>query len=403
MKGKVIIGTFLVLSLFVLGAGTSIASGKTPGVTGSEIVIGSISPLTGPIAMVGVAIANGAKDYFDYVNQKGGINGRKIKFIAEDGKYEPPTAMASLKKLIARDKIFALSSTSGTPITAALRPSIEREKLPSFTTIAASNIFTPKPPAHIFSFGPYYSENMIFNIEYVLFLLKAKSPKVALFYQDDEFGMDGRRGFEAAVKKYNLKVVAMEKYSRGTIDISSQVHNIKAAKPDYLFITSIPSATIMLLKEAKKVGLNIPIIAVANTRFEQVIKVAGDAAKNFYTTEYTALPGEDFPGMKELMSLWLKRNPKNSLPSRYYIISHVVAMVMTEAMKRCGSDLTRDKFLKVVESLKDFETGGLSGRISYSHTDHCPLTAMRVVKANPKTNRYEAVTPWGLPKLRVRK
>jgi len=254
MKGKVIIGIFLVLSLFVLGAGTSIASGKTPGVTGSEIVIGSISPLTGPIAMVGVAIANGAKDYFDYVNQKGGINGRKIKFIAEDGKYEPPTAMASLKKLIARDKIFALSSTSGTPITAALRPSIEREKLPSFTTIAASNIFTPKPPAHIFSFGPYYSENMIFNIEYVLFLLKAKSPKVALFYQDDEFGMDGRRGFEAAVKKYNLKVVAMEKYSRGTIDISSQVHNIKAAKPDYLFITSIPSATIMLLKEAKKVA-----------------------------------------------------------------------------------------------------------------------------------------------------
>lgn len=403
MNRKVTIGIFVIIFLLALGLGKGIASSKTPGVTGNEIVIGCISPLTGPIAMVGVAIANGAKDYFDYINEKGGINGRKIKFIAEDGKYEPPTAMASLKKLVARDKIFALSSTSGTPITAALRPSIEREKLPSFCTIASSNIFEPKPPAHIFSFGPYYSENMIFNIEYVLFTLKAKSPKVALFYQDDEFGMDGRRGFEAAVKKYNLKVVAMEKYSRGTIDISSQVQNIKAAKPDFLFITSIPSTTIMLLKEAKKVGLDIPILAVANTRYEQVIRVVGDAAKNFYTTEYTALPGEDCQGMRELMKIWNKKNPANTLPARYYIISHVLARIMVEGMRKCGNDLTRDKFVHVIESLKGFEIGGLTGNISYSHTDHCPLTAMRVVKANPKTNRYEAITQWGLPRLRVRR
>lgn len=403
MNRKVVVAIFMSFFLLVMGLGEGLAANKTPGVTGNEIVIGSISPLTGPIAMVGVAIANGAKDYFDYINEKGGINGRKVKFIAEDGKYEPPTAMASLKKLVARDKIFALSSTSGTPITAALRPSIEREKLPSFCTIAASNIFEPKSPAHIFSFGPYYSENMIFNIEYVLFSLKAKSPKVALFYQDDEFGMDGRRGFEAAVKKYHLKVVAMEKYSRGTIDISSQVHNIKVAKPDYLFITSIPSATIMLLKEAKKVDLDIPIFAVANTRFEQVIKVVGDAAKKFYCTEYTALPGENVPGMRELMGIWNKKNPANTLPSRYYIISHVLARIMVEGMRRCGNGLTRDKFVHVIESMKDIDTGGLTGKISYSQSDHCPLTAMRIVKANPKTNRYEPVTDWALPKLRIRK
>ena len=78
-------------------------------------------------------------------------------------------------------------------------------------------------------------------------------------------------------------------------------------------------------------------------------------------------------------------------------------MIMTEGIKRCGNDLTRDKFLKVIESLNDFDTGGLTGKISYSHGEHCPLTAMRIVKANPNTNRYEAVTKWGLPKLRVRK
>jgi len=404
MNKRVFIAVLFSCFLIVTGVlGTAIAGPKVPGVTDDEIVIGSISPLTGKIAMVGVAIANGAKDYFDYVNSKGGIHGRKIKFIAEDGKYEPPTAIASLKKLITRDKIFACISTSGTPITAALAPSIKREKLPSFCTIAASSIFSPKPPSHIFSFGPYYSENMIFNIEHVLFTLKAKNPRIALFYQNDEFGMAGQKGFKAAVEKYKLNVVAVEKYSRGAIDISSQVHNLKAAKPDYLFITTIPSHSIMLLKEAKKIGLNIPIFAVANTRFEQVIKVAGDAAANFYTTEYTALPNEkNIPRMAKMMELWHKKNPADTVPARYYILSHVNAIIMVEALKRCGKNLTREKLIQTLESMKDFDTGDISGKITYSPSDHCPLSAMRIVRANPKTLRYDAVSNWGLPKLSTR-
>jgi branched-chain amino acid transport system substrate-binding protein len=397
----------VVAVLFIIGlatfTGMTEAVAKEKGVTDNEIVIGSISPLTGNIAMVGVAIANGAKDYFNYINEKGGINGRTIKFIAEDDKYEPPTAIASLKKLITRDKIFACSSTSGTPITAALTPSIEREKLPSFCTIAASSIFYPKPPAHIFSFGPYYSENMIFNIEYMLFILKAQKPRIALFYQDDEFGMEGKKGFEIAVEKYNLNVVGVEKYSRGAIDISSQVYNLKAANPDYVFATTIPSHSIMLLKEAKKMGLDVPILAVANTRFEEVIKVAGDAAANFYVTEYTALPNEKgVPAMEKMMDLWYRNNPANTLPARYYILSHVNAIIMVEAMKRCGKDLTREKFINALESMRDFGTGGISGDITYSASDHCPLSAMRLVKANPASLSYEPVTDWELPKISIR-
>ncbi|HOP47105.1 MAG TPA: ABC transporter substrate-binding protein [Desulfobacteraceae bacterium] len=385
-----------------LGIGTVIAGDKTPGVTKDEIKIGCISPLTGQIAMVGTAIAEGARDYYNYINEKGGINGRKIKFIAEDGKYEPPTAMACLKKLIAKDKIFVLSSSSGTPITAALTASIEREKLPSFATISAASIFYPKPPSHLFSFGPYYSENMIFNIEYILFNLKEKSPKIAFFYQDDEFGIEGLTGFKKAADKYNLNVVAIEKYGRGSIDISSQVHKLKAAKPDYILASTVPSTSILLLKEARKVGLNIPIIALNNTRFEQVIKVAGDAAANFYTGEYTALPGDECPGMKRLMEIWYKNNPPDTLPARYYILSQVCAMIIVEGIEMCGDDLTRENFVRQVESIKNFDTGGITGKISYSKNDHCPLSEMCLVRANPKTNRYETISDWGLNRLKMR-
>jgi len=393
----------VIAGLVMVLTGMGMAGAAEKGLTDSEIAIGCISPLTGNIAMVGVAIANGAKDYFNYVNETGGINGRKIKFIAEDCKYEPPTAIASFKKLITRDKIFALISTSGTPITAALAPSVKREQLPSFATIAASSIFYPESPDHIFSFGPYYSENMIFNIEHVLFTLNAKNPRVAFLYQDDEFGLEGKTGFDAAAKEYGLDVVAVEKYSRGAIELGAQAHNIKSANPDYVFITTIPSHSIIFLKEAMKIGLNVPIFAVANTRFEQVIEVAGDAAENFYTTEYTALPGEKgAPAMERMMDLWYKNNPADTVPARYYILSHVNAIIMVEAIKRCGDDLTRENLIQQLEMMKDFDTGGITGNITYSDKDHCPLSAMRIVKANPKTLRYEAVTEWGLPKLSLR-
>jgi branched-chain amino acid transport system substrate-binding protein len=151
-------------------------------------------------------------------------------------------------------------------------------------------------------------------------------------------------------------------------------------------------------------GLDVPIFAVANTRFEQVIKVAGDAAANFYATEYTALPDEkNVPAVANLMSMWKKKNPSaDMVPDRYYILSHVNAIIMVEAMKRCGKDLTRKRFVETLESMKNFDTGGITGKITYSEKDHCPLSAMRLVKANPASLRYEPATDWGLPKLSSR-
>jgi ABC-type branched-subunit amino acid transport system substrate-binding protein len=381
----------------------TISAAEEPGVTKDEIIIGTLSPLTGAIAMVGIPIADAVKDYFSFINEQGGIYGRKIKVICEDDKYEPPQAVASLKKLIDRDKIFACGSTSGTPITAAVAPTVEREKLPSMAPIPAYGIFEPKPPKYIFAYGPFYADQVIFNIEYILFNLKAKDPKLAFFYQDDDFGQDGYRGFKAAVEKYKLNVVATEKYTRGAIDISSQVLNIKRANPDFLIITAIPSHSIMLLKEAKKLGLTIPIFSCANARLEEVIKVSGDAADVYYCAEYTALPNEtNVPGMAKLIRNRNKRNPAQKIPPKYYILSYVNALILGEGIKKAGENLTREKLRSAIESLKDFDTEGLTGAISFSSKDHCPMTAMRIVKANSKTGYYEPVTDWGLTKLNLR-
>ncbi len=398
---------FLVLLVCLVGVPglqeKGFSASKEPGVTKDKIVIGTISPMTGAIAMVGVPIADAVKDYFNFINEQGGIHGRKIEVISEDDKYEPPLAVASLKKLIHRDEIFALGSTSGTPITAAIRPTLEKEKTPAMSPIPAYGIFEPKSPKYIFGYGPFYADQVIFNIEHILFKLKAKDPKVAFFYQDDDFGQDGYRGFKAAVEKYKLKVVATEKYSRGAIDISSQVLNIKKANPDFVLATVIPSHAILLLKEAKKVGLKTPIFSCANAALHDVIKVAGDATDNLYCTEYTALCNEtNVPGMARLIEIRKKRNPKEEYPPKYYVISYVNALILAEGIKRAGKDLTREKLRKALETMKDFSTDGLTGPITYSEKDHCPMTAMRIIKANYKKGHYEAITDWGTTKLRLK-
>lgn len=145
-KKKLAFVLMCVCSVVLILTGNPLFAGEVPGVTKDKIIIGTISPLTGKIAMVGVPIANAIKDYFSYINEQGGINGRRVDVICEDGKYDPPQAIASLKKLLDRDKIFACASTSGTPITSALSPTISREKLPSMAPIPSYGIFGLKSP-----------------------------------------------------------------------------------------------------------------------------------------------------------------------------------------------------------------------------------------------------------------
>ncbi len=120
-------------------------------------------------------------------------------------------------------------------------------------------------------------------------------------------------------------------------------------------------------------------------------------------SEYTALPNEaNIPGMAKLIRNRDKRNPVEKVPPKYYILSYVNALILGEGTKNAGKDLTREKLRSAIESLKDFSTEGLTGSISYSQNDHCPMTAMRVVKANSKTGYYEPITDWGLTKLNLK-
>ena len=107
--------------------------------------------------------------------------------------------------------------------------------------------------------------------------------------------------------------------------------------------------------------------------------------------------------MAKLIEIRNKRNPESKVPPKYYVLSYVNALILGEGLKRAGKDLDREKLRDALESIKDFDTEGLTGSITFTPKDHCPLTAMRIVRANPKTGYYEAITDWGVPKLDLRK
>ena len=205
---------------------------NAPGVTDTTVKIGGPMLITGPIAKLGTAAADGLAIYWKWVNDQGGVHGRKIECLLEDDGYNPTRAVAAAKKLMYRDNIFAFLTTSGTPQTLQLMPILEKEKIPALSGIIQSFPGMMKDMPMLFTFGMPYGEQMILAIDYAVKDLNLKNPTFGIVYQDDAYGKENIRGIELAVNKYGLKIVGKEAYKRGAVDFSSQALNLKRANPD---------------------------------------------------------------------------------------------------------------------------------------------------------------------------
>ena len=201
----------------VLASGFSFAE---TGVTQDTIKVGVISDLTGPAAIGGIGMADGITSFFNELNEKGGVNGRKVQAIVEDCAYSPAKAVTASKKLMTSDQIFAFVSPWGTAPSTALFPVAEKEKIPIAPACSLSTSMYDPLKKYVFALGTNYVDQSILIVEYILNDLKAKNPKIALFCQDDDWGEDHRKGLEIARKKYNLPPIAVEGYRYDAREIS---------------------------------------------------------------------------------------------------------------------------------------------------------------------------------------
>ncbi|HOK39591.1 MAG TPA: ABC transporter substrate-binding protein [bacterium] len=382
----------IILILIILISLIGIINGEV-GVSDKEILIGSSLALEGPTKELGIQTKIGMMTYINHINDKGGVNNRKIKVIFYDDGYDPVKCVENTKKLIEVDKVFALSCYVGTPTSVKAQPLWVNAKVPivGFFT-GAEALRSPFKKTNFHIRASYNTEVKAF-IDKVVKELNYK--KVAIFYQYDAFGEAVKSGTELALTSHNLKPIAYGTYERNTEAIEDGLNKILPSSPEVIVMVGTYKPLAKFVKEAKKKGLTKTIFYTVSFVGPEALAAAlekdySNCIISLVVPPYTEENSKKFPVIKEYLDLLKKYNP-DAKPTFVSLEGFVNAKVLVEGLKRAGSDITRDKFIEAVESIKPGQLGtGL--KFDYSATDHEGIKQLFLSKFDGKN--WVEITNW---------
>ncbi|MFZ5825556.1 MAG: ABC transporter substrate-binding protein [Bacillota bacterium] len=325
-----------------------------PGVTDTEIVIGTWMPLTGPAAPWGV-IGRTYEAYFKMVNEKGGIHGRKVRVIVEDDSYSPAKTVPLVKKMVEQDKVFAFMGGLGTPSGSAVMPYIIENKVPHLAPSTGSSKWSEPPSPGYYAWQISYKTEARILVKYATETLGKK--KFAIFFQNDDYGKEGLEEALAQVKRRGGEVVAQVGYNVTDTDYSAYALKLKQSGAEAVLAWPSVKQYASLLKEAANIGYKPIWLASATANDASLLKLAGDAAEGAYFVSYLPDPNDpanaNIPAIKE----WRENLKKYSdLPhSNFTMYAWGQSRLMHEILNRAGKDLTRESWEKAAQSLKGWQ------------------------------------------------
>ena len=302
--------TFLVLSC-ERKSDTQPSSEYVPGVTGDEILIGSSLALSGHAGYLGTQTLHGALSYINYVNDQGGIYGRKIKVIAYDDGYDPPRCVANTQKLIVQDKVFALFCYVGTPTTVKIIPLVEQAKIPLVGMFTGANALREPFNRYIINVRASYYQEIGAAVKHLVEDLGIK--KIAVFYQYDAYGFDGLKGTELALKNYGLAPVERGSYIRGTQNIEDGLNKIIGSGAGAVVMIGTYDPCAKFIKTAKTKGFNPIFYNVSFVGADELARRLGKDGEGVIVTQ--VVPSPEAPESQNL--LWGAREYSDLL-RRYY-------------------------------------------------------------------------------------
>ncbi|MFN3564970.1 MAG: ABC transporter substrate-binding protein [Burkholderiaceae bacterium] len=331
-----------------LSAASLWAAAQSPGITKTEIVVGTIQDLSGPIAAFGKQARNGLVMRADEINEVGGVNGRKIKLIVEDHGYDPRRALLAAQKLITQDKVFAILAHIGTPTNMAVMPlQFERGVINFFPLTGAREMFEPFHRLK-FAFSPPYYDQMRTMVPH---LVKQNNyQRVCALYQDDEFGLEVLRGAEAGLKTVGMQLAERTSYKRGATDFSSQVARLKAANCDLVVLGTIIRETIGTIAEARKTGFNPAFIGTTALYTHLIHALGGKAMDGLYGVQGAGHPYPDDASAS--VRNWAARYKAkfNEDPTVFSVYGYYIMDVFAKAAEKAGPNLTTDTFINAMET-----------------------------------------------------
>ena len=395
--GKHIAFPLLVSVALLLGDVSKSNGESVAGITDTSVKIGLMGDLTGPLADGWLQIADGAKAFFKMVNNRGGIHGRKIKYILEDDRYSIPLALACFKKLVYKDKVFIMQAASGWGHTAALIPLVEKQKIPLLAGTGEKKFFIPAR-RYIFSVGPWYEDQAKLVVEYIFNDLKMKNSAVALMYPDTVSGKQTRDAFRKLIKVYPVTKYREVTFSLTALDYTSEVLTLKQFKPDVLCIHGYVVDTTSIAKAARRLGLNVPILVNQYACADEVMAVGGKAVEGIVAVNCFGTWDDDSPGVATLRKATLAYNPKVQRRSAYFFQGWIVALMFCEGFRNAGRDLTREIYVNGLEAIRDFDTQGICGIISFGPNDRKPFDNHRFYKADINKKKFVPISGWRTPR-----
>ena len=337
----------------LLTASIAFAANPVRGVTDTEIVIGSITDLSGVTAVQGVNNSDAVRMAFDEANEKGGVNGRKIKFIVEDNQYTVPRAVQAMNKLLNSDDVFMTIDNGGTPMNDANMPAQFAKDVPNmFPLTAARSMYQPYNRLKWGQFASYYDQ-MRSAVKY--FAEKKGRKAFCVMYQDSDFGKDVLAGVAAETEALGMKIVETTAHRPTDTDFNANVTKLRDAGCDVIMLGTIVRDTNIIIQTARKMNWNVDLVGQFAAYDTAVASLPGGATEGFYcmTPALYAYPDDPRPAVQEFAKKFKARYGRD--PNFHGEVGYTAAQVVLLGLERAGKDLTLDNFLKGMESISSYK------------------------------------------------
>ncbi len=337
----------------LMTASIAYAADAVRGVTDTEIIIGTITDLSGVTAVQGVNNSDAVRMAFDEANEKGGVNGRKIKFIAEDNQYMIPRAVQAMNKLLNNDNVFLTIDNGGTPMNDANMPTQFAKDVPNmFPLTAARSMYLPYNKLKFGQFASYYDQ-MRAAVKY--FAQKKGRKAFCVAYQDSDFGKDVLAGVTDETKELGLTVVATTAHRPTDTDFNGNVSKLHDAGCDIVMMGTIVRDTNIIIQTARKMNWNVDMVGQFASYDTAVASLPGGATEGFYcmAPALYAYPDDPNPAIQAFAKKYKDRFGRD--PNFHGEVGYTAAHLVLLGLERAGRDLTVDSFVKGMESIHDYK------------------------------------------------
>lgn len=366
-----------VISVVICGFASNGWAAKNGGKS-NEIVIGQSCALSGPNKLLGTGMRDGALLYFNDLNAKGGINGKKIKLITYDDGYEPDRCLANTEKLINEDNVFLLFGYVGTPTSKVAVPVAVTKKVPFFGPFTGANFLRQPLKREVFNIRASYYQETEMMVERLINDLGIK--KISVFYQNDAYGEEGLTGTRRALLKRKMSIYNEAHYERNTTDVKDAVNLFSSTNPDAVVMVGTYSACAELVKTMRAKKSRIVFLNVSFVGADALGNILANKGIGVIVSQVTPFPYYiKVPVVHEYKSLLNRMMPDES-PSYVSMEGYIAAKALSTILMGTPK-LTRADFIANAEKQTALDLGGFV--VSFSPTSHQGSNMVNLTQIGP--------------------